>query len=86
MQQLSSELRDVDDTILAKEEKFIKAVSKSFEEEENEEGRIFEVAKEFLPKKKGKSLKESDVQELMEKKKAAGIKQVTPIKSKKKKD
>jgi hypothetical protein len=86
LQQLSSKLRDVDDNVLAKEEKFIKAVSKSFEEEEKEEGKIFEVAKEFLPKKKGKSLKDSDVQELMEKKKAAGIKQVTPIKSKKKKD
>lgn len=86
LQQLSSKLRDVDDSVLAKEEKFIKAVSRGFEEEEEEENKVFEVAKEFLPKKKGKSLKDSDVQELMEKKKAAGIKQVTPIKSKKKKD
>lgn len=86
LQQLSSRLRDVDDALVAKEEKFIKAVSKSLEEEEQEEQKVFEIAKEFLPKKKGKSLKETDVQELMEKKKAAGIKQVTPIKSKKKKD
>ena len=85
LQQLSSKLRDYDDVSFGKEEKFIKAVSRSLEETgDEEESKVFEVAKEFLPKKKGKSLKETDVQELMEKKRAAGIKQVTPIKKPKK--
>ena len=87
LQQLSSKLRDVDDSAVEREEGLLKAVSKGFEfSEQEEESKVSEIAKGALPKKKGKALKDSDIQELMEKKRQAGIKQVTPIKSKPKKD
>jgi hypothetical protein len=87
LQQLSSKLRGVDDSAVEREEGLLKAVSKGLELSElEEESKVSEIAKGALPKKKGKAIKDSDIQELMEKKRKAGIKQVTPIKSKPKKD
>jgi hypothetical protein len=87
LQQLSLKLRDNDGLGIDAEEKFIKAVSSSLSggEISKNEDKILEVAKGFLPKKKGKYKKE-DIQEIMEKKRQAGVKKVTPIKSKKNKD
>lgn len=86
LQQLSSKLRDIDDVSVGSEEKFLKAVSKTLEVKEGEgaESKVLGVAKEFLPKKRGRPTKPSDIQEIMEKKKEAGIKHVTPIKKQKK--
>lgn len=88
LQHLSSKLRDTDDLGIAKEEKFIKAVSKSFEgSKKDDDSKVLEIAKGLLPKKRGRPAKSpSEIQDLMEKKKMAGIKQVTPIKSKLKKE
>ncbi len=87
LQQLSSKLRDVDDLGIGAEGKFIKAVSKGFESGEGEldDTKVLEIAKGLLPKKRGRPGKE-DVQDIMEKKKAAGVKQVTPITKPKKKE
>lgn len=73
------------------EEKLIQAVShqKAHPGEEKGKGKISEIAKGFLPKKQGKRPKEKkEIQEMLQKKREAGIKQVTPIKRgpKKKKD
>lgn len=88
LQHLSSKLRDTDDLGIVKEEKFIKAVAKSFDTASKEDdSKVLEVAKSLLPKKRGRPAKSpQEIQALMEKKKQAGIKQVTPIKSKVKKE
>jgi hypothetical protein len=87
LQHLSSKLRDVDDLGIVNEEKMIKAVTKGFEKKSEDETKVLEIAKGVLPKKRGRPVKtRSEIQELMEKKRKAGIKQVTPIKSKLKKE
>lgn len=88
LQQLSSKLRDTEDLGLGGEERIIKAVSKGFEAlPREEESKVAGVVKEALPKKRGRPVKgKAEIQELMEKKRQAGIKQVTPIKSKPKKE
>ena len=66
-----------------KEEKLIQAVSEGSEKK----GKIADIAKGFLPKKKGKQpTDKEEIQEMMQKKRKAGIKQVTPIKRGKKKE
>ena len=68
---------------IEKEEKIIQAVSDGGKEK----GKISDIAKGFLPKKKGKQPTDKDeIQEMMQKKREAGIKQVTPIKRGKKKE
>ncbi|QVL56200.1 MAG: UPF0158 family protein [Simkaniaceae bacterium] len=71
---------------LESEEKMIQAVSQ--QGSEPEKGKISSIAKGFLPKKKGKQpTDKGEIQEMMLKKRQAGIKQVTPIKrGKKEKD
>jgi len=89
LQQLSSKLRDTDDLASAGEERLIKAVSQGFEKTPAEEKtKVSGVVKEVLPKKRGRPVRgKEEIQELMEKKRKAGIKQVTPIiKSKTKKE
>lgn len=87
LQQLSSRLRESEDVGLEAEEKILKAVSSGMDLEEStkKDEKILGVAKEFLPRKK-EDLSKSDLREIMEKKKQAGVKKVTPIKSKKNKD
>lgn len=81
LQHLSSKLRDTNDFASETEERLIRAITKTAESSKEEEGsKVFEVAKGVLPGKKDKEPKK-DIQEIMEKKKQAGIKQVTPIKS-----
>ena len=86
LQQLSSRIRDTGEIGSESEEKLLKAVSSSLDAEKTDkkDGKILEVAKGFLPKKKGGG-KKTDIKELMEKKRQAGVKKVTPIKSKKNK-
>lgn len=88
LQHLSSKLRDTDDLGIAKEEKLIKAVTKGFEaSQKDDESKVLEIAKGLLPKKRGRPAKSpAEIQDIMEKKRMAGIKQVTPIKSKLKKE
>lgn len=85
LQQLSSRIRDTDDLDVDSQDKFLKAVSSNLDKKVSaeEEEKILGVAKEFLPKKKG--AKKTDIQEIMERKRQAGVKKVTPIKSKKNK-
>ncbi len=85
LQQLSSRIRETGDVDIETEEKLFKAISSQTTEKEEEQGKIFGVAKEVLPKKRDSSKKE-DVQEVMQKKKKAGVKKVTPLNSKKPKD
>jgi len=89
LQQLSSKLRDAEgDLGSAGEERIIKAVSQGVDViTPTEESKVKGIAKDVLPKKRGRPIKgKVEIQELMEKKRQAGIKQVTPIKSKTKKD
>ena len=73
------------------DEKFIDGVGKrELQAETVEKGgkrrRVAEIAKGFLPKKRGRPPKEkAEIQEMLQKKRKAGIKQVTQIKSKPKK-
>ena len=54
---------------------------KTSDEIQNKESKVLEVAKGFLPKKRGRP-KKTDTQEIMKKKKSAGVKSVTQIKKK----
>ncbi|MGE5196529.1 MAG: hypothetical protein ACM3JI_04285, partial [Anaerolineae bacterium] len=84
-----SDLQDI--TGSAKEEKFLKAVGKSFEEEEAVESlepttkkrRILDVVKGFLPKKKERVKKEEGQPSQVSAKARPAIKTVTQIQSKK---
>ena len=57
-----------------------------YPKKEGKKGQILNIAKGFLPSKKdGTGKKKSGIQEIMHKKRQAGIKQVTPILPTKKK-
>ncbi|MCH9630283.1 MAG: hypothetical protein S4CHLAM37_02770 [Chlamydiia bacterium] len=85
LQHLSSKLRDTSDFGIESEDKLIKAVNQGVEPGSGDASKVLGIAKGLLPKKKGQQ-KKADVQEIMEKKRKAGIKQVTPIKKGKKKE
>ena len=83
LRHLSDRLKGVGGIGGDSEEKLIQSVSHQGEEK----GKISNIAKGFLPKKKGKAPKEKEeIQEMIQKKRKAGIKQVTPLKSSKKKE
>ena len=86
LRHLSDRLKSTSGLGVESDEKIIHAVSR--QGEESEKGKISSIAKGFLPKKKGKQPKEKkEIQEMMQKKRQAGIKQVTQIKrDKQKKD
>jgi hypothetical protein len=86
LRHLSDRLKTTTGLGIESEEKMIQAVSQ--QSEEPEKGKISSIAKGFLPKKKGQLPKEKEeIQEMLQKKRKAGIKQVTPIKrGRKKKD
>ena len=80
LRHLSSQLRAAGD-IPQEEQKMIQAVS-----EPKEGSKIAQLAKGLIPKRKGKApQKKEEIQELVQKKKKAGIKKVTQIKSRGKK-
>jgi len=79
LRHLSDRLKTSSGLGLESEEKMIHAVSK--QGAEPEKAKISSIAKGFLPKKKGRQPKDKgEIQEMMLKKRQAGIKQVTPIK------
>jgi hypothetical protein len=86
LRHLSDRLKGSSGLGIESEEKMIQAISQ--QGEEPEKSKISSIAKGFLPKKKGKHPKDKgEIQEMMQKKRQAGIKQVTPInRGKKKKD
>jgi len=77
LRHLSAKLAGVGEAIGAEEESLLKAVSKV---PVQEEPKVFEVAKELLPKKRGRPQKEAE-----EAPKKPGIKHVTPLQRKPKK-
>lgn len=81
LRHLSSRVKATGEADLGAEER---AISAALETEEAPKKRFGEVVKGVLPKRKGKEEKR-DVQELMKKKREAGVKKVTPITKKKKK-
>jgi len=83
LRHLSDRLKAAPGLGVEKEEKLIQAVS----ERSEKKGKIADIAKGFLPKKKGKQpTDKEEIQEMMQKKRKAGIKQVTQIKRGKKKE
>ena len=79
LRHLSDRLKASSGLGLEKEEKLIQAVSRT--EKESEKGKISSFAEGVIPKKKGDpSAKKEGIQEILQKKRQAGIKQVTPIK------
>jgi len=83
LRHLSDRLKAAPGLGVEKEEKLIQAVSEGSEKK----GKISDIAKGFLPKKKGKQpTDKEEIQEMMQKKRKAGIKQVTQIKRGKKKE
>ncbi len=83
LRHLSDRLKTSSGLGIESEEKMIQAVSQQGTELEKE--KISTIAKGFLPKKKRKQPKDKEeIQEMMQKKREAGIKQVTPIKRGKK--
>ncbi|CCB88423.1 UPF0158 family protein [Simkania negevensis] len=85
LRHLSDRLRTSSGLGVEKEEKLFEAVSRTGTDPEAGKGsKIADIAKGLLPKKKGRPPKEkAEIQELMKKKREAGIKQVTQIKKKK---
>jgi hypothetical protein len=82
LRHLSDRLKAAPNLGIGKEEKLLRAVSEGGEEK----GKISSFAQGFLPKKKGEAPKEKKkIQEFLQKKREAGIKQVTPIKRTKRK-
>ncbi len=78
LRHLSDRLKSTPGLGIEKEKKFIQAVSDQGKEDE---GKIAGLAKGFLPKKKGKQPTEKEeIQEMMQQKRKAGIKQVTYFK------
>ncbi|MDN3508575.1 MAG: UPF0158 family protein [Candidatus Neptunochlamydia sp.] len=83
LRHLSDRLKAAPGLGVEKEEKLIQAVSKGGKGK----GKIADIAKGFLPKKKRKHPKDKEeIQEMMQQKRKAGIKQVTPIKRGKNKE
>lgn len=84
LRHLSDRLRSSSELDLAKEGKLFEALSHRQVASKN--GKVAGVVKGLLPKKRGYPPKEkSEIQEIIKKKRAAGIKQVTQIKGRKKK-
>lgn len=79
LQQLSSKVRDESGNVSDTEDRLLKAIASGIE---GDEDKVLDIAKEFWPKKKG-DFKKEDIQKLMEKKRQAGVKKVTPIRNKK---
>ena len=86
LRHLSDRLRSSSGLGTESEDKLFEAVSQATTvPSEGKGSKISNIAKGFLPKKKGRPPKEkAEIQELMKKKREAGIKQVTPIRKKKK--
>ncbi len=83
LRHLSDRLKSTSGLGIEKEEKLIQAVSGGAKEK----GKIADIAKGFLPKKKGKQpTDKEELQEMIQQKRKAGIKQVTPIKKGRKKE
>jgi len=87
LRHLSDRLKASQGLGLGDEERLIDAVSKrTVTKAEPEKGKVSTIAKELLPKKRGRPPKEkAEIQELLQKKRKAGIKQVTQIKRPKRK-
>ncbi len=84
LRHLSDRLKSTSGLGIEKEERLLQAVSEGGEEKKS---KIAGIAKGFLPGKKKKQPKEKkEIQEMLQKKREAGIKQVTPIKRSKKKE
>ncbi len=79
LRHLSARLRETDQG-LASEDRLIEAVSQQVSPEK--ENKVLGIVKEFLPKKRGRP-KKDEIQEMIQKKKKAGIKRVTQIHRKK---
>ena len=78
LRHLSDRLKTSSGIGLGKEQKVIQVTTQN---EAKEKGKISGIAKGFLPKKKGKQFKDKEeLQAILQKKRQAGIKQVTPIK------
>lgn len=89
LRSLSDRLKASEGLGIEEEERLIDAVStREVTASDSKKGKVSELAKGLLPKKKGRPPKEKEeIQELLQKKRQAGIKQVTQIKkSNKKKD
>jgi hypothetical protein len=89
LRHLSDRLRSSSGADGEKEGKLFGAIQQSAGRETSEDGgrKITDLAKGFLAKKQGRQPKgKEEIQEIMEKKRKAGIKQVAPIKRKKTKD
>ncbi|MBF5058942.1 UPF0158 family protein [Candidatus Neptunochlamydia vexilliferae] len=84
LRHLSDRLKSSSGLGLESEERLLQAVSEGGEEKKS---KIAGIAKGFLPGKKKSAPKEKkEIQEMLQKKREAGIKQVTPIKRGKKKE
>ena len=89
LRHLSDRLRTTSGLGLESEEKLFEAVSQQSGDSSDEQtggSKIADIAKGLLPSKKGQLPKEKgEIQKILQKKREAGIKQVTPIKQGKKK-
>lgn len=87
LRSLSDRLKATEGLGVEEEERLIEAVStRDVTPTQPKKGKVSELAKGLLPKKKGRPPKEKEeIQELLQKKRQAGIKQVTQIKKTKKK-
>jgi len=82
LRHLSDRLKASEGLGIEEEERLIDSVSsRAVTSTESKKGRISDIAKGLLPKKRGHAPKEKEeIQELLQKKRKAGIKQVTQIK------
>jgi hypothetical protein len=82
LRHLSDRLKASEGLGIEEEERLIEAVSsRAVTSTEPKKGKISDIAKGLLPKKRGRPPKEKEeIQELLQKKRKAGIKQVTQIK------
>ncbi|MGE0197397.1 MAG: UPF0158 family protein [Simkaniaceae bacterium] len=81
LRHLSDRLKASDGLGIEAEERLIDAVSSRVTQTEPKKGKISDIAKGLLPKKRGRPPKEKEeIQEMLQKKRQAGIKQVTQIK------
>ena len=91
LRHLSDRLRSTNGLGIENDQPLLKSISNRTVEKqapgkEGKKGQILNIAKGFLPSKKnGTGKKKSEIQEIMHKKRQAGIKQVTPILPNKKK-
>lgn len=81
LRHLSDRLKASEGLGIEAEERLIDAVSSRVTQTEPKKGKISDIAKGLLPKKRGRPPKEKEeIQEMLQKKRQAGIKQVTQIK------